>query len=298
MRFIPPISVSVVAIVLVAAPAHAHDASADPPRKTQQELMTERGYVRYRGAWRTVQEIELIERAERTNLAQKEWVARLERLRRQFDGAAPTIASPGGNGDAGEQIREIADPHAVPALAAALLQEPVFRVRAMYVEALSRITSSEARQTLLVTAIDHPDPETRYAATERLAGNAAEAAVPALAAALASPDNARVNRAAEALGRLGVASAVAPLIAALETQHVTTVGNGTPEGATSATFSPQGGGLSMGSGTKRVKVTVKNDRVLEALVALTGVNFEWDARAWRAWLANEKAPPQFDPRRG
>ena len=54
----------------------------------------------------------------------------------------------------------------------------------------------------------------------------------------------------------------------------------------------------MGGGPKPKLVAVRNDRVLEALVALTGQNFEWEAAAWRSWLANERAlPPEFDPRR-
>ena len=44
--------------------------------------------------------------------------------------------------------------------------------------------------------------------------------------------------------------------------------------------------------------TVQVITVLEALVALTGTNLEWDSRAWRAWLAMRQAPPPgFDPRR-
>jgi hypothetical protein len=101
------------------------------------------------------------------------------------------------------------------------------------------------------------------------------------------------------LGRLGVPSAVGPLVDALETQHVVVSGDGKPEGSTSATFTPSGGGLSMGGGPKRSTVSVRNDRVLEALVALTGTNFEWDARGWRVWLATRHAPPaDYDPRRG
>jgi hypothetical protein len=38
--------------------------------------------------------------------------------------------------------------------------------------------------------------------------------------------------------------------------------------------------------------------VLEALVAITGVNFEWDAAAWRTWLASREAPADYDLRRG
>lgn len=282
------------AAVLLASAAlvRGEDAGAGGAAASQQELMTARGYIRYRGAWRTVQEIELIERGERESLARKEWNARLERLRRQVDQPAQAER-------AAEEIREIADPAAVPALAAALPRERVFRVRAWYVEALARIRSPDAVAVLVATALDHPDSETRIAAVERLVAIGPHAAVPTLVAALASADNAQVNRAAEALGRLGVPSAVGPLIDALETRHVVVTGDGTQEGSTSATFTPAGGGLSMGGGPKRQTVTVRNERVLEALITLTGSNFEWDARAWRAWLASRHAPPAgFDPRRG
>jgi hypothetical protein len=254
--------------------------------------MAARGLVRYQGGWRTAQEIDLIERGERANLARKEWIAKLDRLRRRLDQPAESDA-------AAEEIREIADPFAVPALAAALAREPVLRVRGWYVESLSRIRSSDALGVLVATALDHADPETRIAAVERLTTIGPHVALPTLVAALHSADNAQVNRAAEALGRLGVPSVVGPLIDALETQHVVVTGGGTPEGSTSATFTPTGGGLSMGGGPKRSKVTVRNERVLEALVALTGTNLEWDSRAWRAWLAMRQAPPPgFDPRRG
>jgi hypothetical protein len=264
----------------------------EPGQATQQELMAARGLVRYQGGWRTAQEIDLIERGERANLARKEWIAKLDRLRRRLDQPAESDA-------AAEEIREIADPFAVPALAAALAREPVLRVRGWYVESLSRIRSSDALGVLVATALDHADPETRIAAVERLTTIGPHVALPTLVAALHSADNAQVNRAAEALGRLGVPSVVGPLIDALETQHVVVTGGGTPEGSTSATFTPTGGGLSMGGGPKRSKVTVRNERVLEALVALTGTNLEWDSRAWRAWLAMRQAPPPgFDPRRG
>ena len=266
--------------------------AAESLEPSQQELMAERGFIRYRGNWRTVQEIELIERGEKAHLAQKEWAAKLERLRRQVDQASQSAR-------AAEEIRGISDPAAVPALATALPKEPVFRVRGWYVEALSRIRSPDAVGVLVATALDHGDPETRIAAVERLGVIGPHLAVSTLVAALRSGDSARINRAAEALGRLGVPSVVGPLIDALQTQHIVVAGDGTPEGSTSATFTPSGGGLSMGSGSKRIKTAVRNDRVLEALVALTGANFEWDAQAWRAWLANRQAPPPgFDPRRG
>jgi hypothetical protein len=279
-------------LAVLVAVASTLAATADEPAKpTQQELMAERGYVRYRGGWRTAQEIELIERAERVMLAQKEWNGKLERLRRQIDQSAQAD-------QAAEEIREISDPLAVAAVAAALASEPVFAVRRAYLEALSHIRTPDAVATLIGAARDHPDRETRFAAVERLLVIGPHQALSPLVAGLTSADNAQVNRSAEALGRLGVVDAIEPLIAALETKHMTVTGAGQPAGSTSATFTPAGGGLSMGGGPKPKLVGVRNDRVLEALVALTGQNFEWDAAGWRAWLANERAlPSEFDPRR-
>ena len=301
MRFRPRIVVAVLmmtaslqGVVIGDEPASVAGAAANTSaeqRLSPQELMTARGFVRYRGMWRTVQEIELIERSDRVNLAQREWTIRLERLRKRLDDSRQAEA-------AVEEIREIADPFAVPALAAALGTERMPRVRADYVEALSHIRGPEAMTTLVSVAVDHADPETRILAAERLVDIGPEMAAQAIAGALGGADNARINRAAEALGRLGSASAVGPLIGALETEHMVVVGGGAPEGSTTATFTPSGGGLSMGGGPKRQKTRVQNQRVLEALVKITGENFDWNTAAWRAWQANRQLPPDFDPRRG
>ena len=240
------------------------DARAEEPREaaaspTHAETMARLGFVRHGRAWRTAQEIEIIEREERAAAARRDWKARLERLRRRLD--VPTESAA-----AFDEIRGISDPLAVQPLAEALLAEPVPRVRGIYIEALSRISSSDALASLVAVALDHPDAETRIAAVERLGVIGAPLAAPPFVAALASADNAQVNRAA---------------------------------GSTSATFTPSGGGFSMGGGPKRVMVKLRNDRVLEALIALTGMNFQWDQAAWRAWLANERSlPPDFDLRRG
>ena len=297
MRFCPRIVAAVLmmtaslqGVVIGDEPASVADTSAEQ-RLSPQELMTARGFVRYRGMWRTVQEIELIERSDRVNLAQREWTIRLERLRKRLDDPRQAEA-------AVEAIREIADPFAVPALAAALGKERMPRVRADYVEALSHIRGAEAMTALVSVAVDHADLETRILAVERLVDIGPEMAAQAIAGALGGADNARINRAAEALGRLGSASAVGPLIGALETEHMLVAGGGGPEGSTTATFTPSGGGLSMGGGPKRQKTRVQNQRVLEALVKITGENFDWNTAAWRAWQANRQLPPDFDPRRG
>jgi len=268
-------------------PAQAVDAS----RQSPQELMTQRGFIRFRGAWRTSQEIELIERREQATIAAKKWLSRLDRLRRRLD-------TPAESAQAQEEISEIADPAAVEALSGALAKEGSFRVRGLYIESLGHIHSGEAAAVLTRTALDHPDPETRIAAVERLVAIGPQVAAPALIAALSGPDNSRINRAAEALGRLGEMAAVAALIDVLETQHMTLAGGGAAEGATSATFTPAGGGLSLGGGAKRMMVNVQNQQVLTALVKLTGKNFQWDQAAWRAWFSQGEAAADCDLRRG
>ena len=193
----------------------------EPAKPTQQELMAKRGYVRHRGGWRTAQEIDIIERNDRATLAEKEWNGKLERLRRQVDQPAQADR-------AAEEIREISDPAAVSALAAMIAKDPVFRVRTWCLESLSRIRSSAAVGVIVAAALDHPDPETRIAAVERLMVIGPHLAVPTLVAALKSADNGQVNRAAEALGRLGMPAAVGPLIDALDTEHIVVTSDGKP----------------------------------------------------------------------
>jgi hypothetical protein len=268
-------------------------AAAAGPRRTQEEKMADQGRLRHRGAWRTAQEIELLEQRDRVTLAQKEWKPKLERLRKRLEQPAEAER-------AAEELREISDPTAVPALAAALVKEERRQVREWYVESLGRIRSPDAFTTLVAVAIDHADPETRIAAVERLAAIDPRSAAVPLVAALRSTDNAQVNRAAEALGRLRVEATVPALVESLQTEHVVVVGGEAP-GRVSTTFGSGGdSGLSMGgSGPKASKVVARNERVLEALVALTGKNFGWDEAAWKVWLASREAiPPGFDLRRG
>ena len=68
----------------------------------------------------------------------------------------------------------------------------------------------------------------------------------------------------------------------------------------SASSPLSGTSFSAGGETKVIPVTVTNQDVLQALIALSdGANFGFDERAWRYWLANEntRAVPQIDPRR-
>jgi hypothetical protein len=272
--------------------AAAVRADEPAPAPTHAERMAKLGLSRFEGAWRTRQEIELLERADHEAATTREWKARVEKLRSRLDRPDQVDA-------ATQELRGLSEPAAAPAVAALLAQEQVQHIRGLLVEALGRMQSQEAFATLVAVALDHPDPETRLTATEQLAAIAPEVAAPRLVAALGSADNAQVNRAAEALGRLGVVSVAPALVASLETQHLTMPGAGGQPGSMSVTFTPSGSGLAMGGGPKPVKMKARNEQVLAALVQLTGVNFQWDIAAWRDWLAAQARPAaDTDLRRG
>ena len=126
---------------------------------------------------------------------------------------------------------------------------------------------------------------------------------------LKSKDNHIVNRAALALGRLKARAAIGPLIDALITVHKYKIETGSNPGSISPTFSrgPSGsgasggmggGGLGVGGGgPKIVNMSVQNQRVLDALVLITGKNFVYNQTAWRAWYHAQKKAEVGDARR-
>jgi hypothetical protein len=68
-------------------------------------------------------------------------------------------------------------------------------------------------------------------------------------------------------------------------------------GKTSATFSPTGGGLALGSSQKTKVVVSQNADVLDALTTLTNKNFGWDQTSWHRWLRNQGVSQTVDIRR-
>jgi len=256
---------------------------------THAQRMETLGYHRYRGSWRTQQEIDLDKQAEAVTKSRVVAKQRLQRLRRELD------KPEAGKNIAGE-IRQTNDPFAVMALIAAINTDPVPRVRLLYVEALGNIVSTDAIGALLSLVLNHADSEVRWSAIEQLNDKDSMQVVPALVAALQGPDNQRINRAAVALKTLGDESAVQPLINVLITQSVVS-SSAASGGKTSVTFSPTGGGLALGSNQKQKIISSQNTQVLEALTTLTGVNYGWDQTRWQLWFLNQGVSSTIDIRR-
>lgn len=256
---------------------------------THAQRMETLGYHRYRGSWRTQQEIDLDKQAEAVTKSRVVARQRLQRLRRELD-------KPEAGKHIADEIRQTNDPFAVMALIAAINTDPVPRVRLLYVEALGNIVSTDAIGALLSLVLNHADSEVRWSAIEQLNDKDSMQVVPALVAALQGPDNQRINRAAVALKTLGDESAVQPLINVLITQSV--VSSSTASGGkTSVTFSPTGGGLALGSNQKQKIISSQNTQVLEALTTLTGVNYGWDQTRWQLWFLNQGVSSTVDIRR-
>ncbi len=261
----------------------------------QDDYMKEQGYVKYKGSWKLPQEIELIEQRKKQDEAERVWYGKVSRWR----------AAVGASPDRAQQITNDtfagADSAAIPAVTKMLNGESVRRVKVMLIDVLVKLGSAGALSTVVNLTLDDPDEEIRDSALDSLTATKHPEITSIYAKALKARSNVTVNRAAACLKKLNDKTAISPLIDALETQHKIVTGGGNP-GQTSTTFGNGpgggGGGLSVGGGPKEVKVWVQNNEVLAALVAITGQNFEWNARAWKSWYASQKKPETIDARRG
>jgi hypothetical protein len=254
------------------------------------------GYELYRGKWRTPQEIEILEERSRAELADKEWLSRLKKWRRELDDRDKSKL-------AYESLAAINDPIAVRPIEEFFARERVRSVKALYADILARINSKEAVRSLVVRALGDPDEEVFHYCVGKLVELKPPHIADAFISALKDKDNVRVNRGATALARIQDKSAISPLIDALITTHTQIVGAGLHPDATTAGFSKDGGTfLKKGEGPELQVYHVQNQPVLDALSKLTGADFGFDQRAWRYWYAQEKvareaAQPVIDARR-
>lgn len=267
---------------------------------TQETLMTENGYVRYKGAWLLPQEIELKEQEEKEKHAQLQWRSKLKRWHGWLstDKAAEAIAS----------IKAIDDPYASGALAQHLnnpKEQAAPAVRLLYVEALGRLQAAAGMDALVTASLYDADNEVRLSSLEQIVDKKYMPAVPQYVKALKSKDNAIINRAAIGLGRMKDQSAVVPLIDALVTVHTFQVQKGGGPGQMNSSFNTTpgaggggGGGFTFGgSNVETVKQELQNSEVLQALVDLTGTSFNFEKTTWKKWYAAQKKPATLDARR-
>jgi hypothetical protein len=246
--------------------------------RTLEEQKRSAGYELYRGRWRLSQDIEVQEQKAKRDLAEAEWLVKLKRWRAELatDHALKAY----------QQLEEVHDPSAVPAVRKLLAQERQRKVKLLYLDILQRIGDGGAVQCLIQTALNDPDNEIFLETADRLGKLPPQRIAKPLVDSLRDANNIRVNRAAYLIGKTGDKKLVAPLVEALITLHRTTV---VPNGGDSNSFGADGSvGISRGNDPKVVDVPVQNQAVLEALVELTGQNFDYNQRAWRRWYDLER----------
>lgn len=249
---------------------------------TPQDFRRREGYEYYRGRWRTPQEIEILEERARTELAEKDWLQKLVRYRRDLDGERAKLGH--------ESIVGIKDPHAVKPLGEMFNREQVRSVKMLYADVLCSINTADAVGVLVDRTLNDPDEELFYYCLDRLKQMQPPHLADPFVAALKDAGNAHVNRAAAALGKIGDRSAISPLIDALITTHAQLLPGrpGAGPNSTTSSFSDSGTFVKQNEGPKVVVAHVQNQHVLDALSKLTGASFAFDQRAWRYWHAQEK----------
>ena len=264
---------------------------------TREQLMAERGYKYYKGRYRTAQEIELLERRRKTDVSEKEWFGKIKRWRGWLGSDKDLLAR--------DSFRKIDDPLAVKALAAGLKGDSAQFARILYIETLAQVGTPEAVKALAVAAIEDPVEEVRLTCLDYLEETENPDVVAYFAGKLRDKKNSVVNLAAVGLGRMNDLSAIGPLIDALVTTHKYKAPKKGGPGSMSTTFgtgpggsgAPGGGGMSMGGGPKIYTLHFRNQSVLDALVTLSGQNFNFDQRAWKYWYASQKKAITLDARR-
>ncbi len=267
---------------------------------TRDEAMIQRGYQKYKGEWRLKQEIELLESKEKQAAAQQEWFQNIKRWRGWLGTDRDRQAR--------ENLRTIADPAAVKALTAGLQEDPNPAVRVLLVESLAKIDAPDAVQALAVASLADEVAEVRLTCLDHLQTKPRPEAVRYYIGRLSrkKSTNEEINRAAFALGRMKDPSAIEPLIDVLVTVHKFKIVQPGGSNSMSGTFgtgpggsgAPGGSGIGVGNRPKIVRQSFSNQAVLDALVALTGQNFNFDKKAWRYWYGAQKKPTEtLDARR-
>ncbi len=260
--------------------------------KIEEVMGGQRGKVRHGRGWRFPESV-AIEQAEEE--AKKKIGAATKDLRRWHGSALRGMGRQ--YQDAINNLMQINDPLTIGTIAEYLLDtrkpgvDPSrwLKLRLIYVQALARFQSFEAARALAQASINDPERRVREASLDALRGFGREVAIPVYVGYLKNTSNELINRAAEGLGVLNAEHSILPLIEALNTEHMQTVGGG------NTTYST--GGLSFGSKQKNVTVTRQNAGVRGTLNQLTGQNHGFDEGAWMTWYARTYAAPAADLRR-
>jgi hypothetical protein len=262
---------------------------------TYDERMIKSGHVKVNGKWLLPQEVELADKKKKLEGAQLDWCQKLKLWR--------TWLGTDRDEQAREKIAAINDRNAIRGLAIGLRDDRDPRVRVLFAQALGRFEVPEATHELAAAAIYDPVEEVRLTCLDYLERKRRPDVIAYFVAKLRDKKstNEIINLAGAALGRMKDPAAIGPLIDALVTVHkfkVVTGGGGNMSSSFGKGPNSGGTGISMNAQPKIIKRNIPNQAVLDALVAITGQNFNFDKDAWQTWYASQrKKPDVLDGRR-
>jgi hypothetical protein len=247
---------------------------------TQEKFRRREGFELYKGKWRTPQEIEILEEEARLEQAHKDWLKKLRRYRADLND--PARARLGY-----ESLAGIKDPLAVRPLTVMLLRERARPVKSLYVDLLAEMNTPESIGVLVQRVLRDSDEEMFHYCLARLVERKPPRLADPFIRALKDKHNSVVNRAAAALAKIGDREALSPLIDALITDHTVYIPGRNP-GAKTTTFSDDGPSVMQSSEAQVIILHVRNQPVLDALIGLSGANFDYDKQRWRYWYTQEE----------
>ncbi|MCA9185329.1 MAG: hypothetical protein R3E01_18040 [Pirellulaceae bacterium] len=260
---------------------------------TQDAQMEARGYVRYRGRWTLPQEMEADKRAEEAEQQVKDWRRKIKIWSSQLGGRRGDTAY--------DNIMAINDPMAADGLADLLFATGDSALQVALIGKLAKMQTGVSAGALIDGALQMESEELRVRCLDGLEAYGAERAAMEFVRQLKNPDNVMVRRAAVGLGRLPNPNAIRPLIEALITTHRVQISSGNP-GQTNVGFGSgqgiSGNSFSAGGGPKHRDIDVQNREVLDALIKMTGQNYQFDEVAWLDWWAVRSMPAYVDLRHG
>jgi hypothetical protein len=282
---------------------------------TPADLKAEKGFVKHNGKFLARGEVadKLVQ--ERANDAQRKWSKQVRQWHTWMTGSHSELRA-----HAEREFTDLRDPDAVPALARVLHGDDNEERRLFFVKVLSQIDGDRPIPALATQSLRDESESVRAAALSCIQQKEIKQAVPVFVRALKDPANVIVNRAGAALGALGEASAISPLIDALVTRHEYAVEIPNPEpfictegqNNTGNVVLPPSVALKLISSgmmplvarsmpkpvpgqepeKEMILVTYQQDEenpeVLGALVSLTEQDCGFDKQTWRRWFNKHK----------
>jgi len=258
-------------------------------------LMRQQGFVRDGGRWRTKQELAVKRANEDIEDAEIQWRTKIMRWE------STILHNPAKAGEAIANIRAIKDYRATKTLAERLNQVKLSRdMKFMYLEVLITIGGNVPVEAMLKCITMDPDEVLRQRCLSQLRKWQSRSAMSFFISLLDASDNQTVNNGGYALGELAMADALLPLIKALRTKHIYTIGGGNNINANFSPNQPGLGGLNFGGKPKAVEQYMVNRSVHSAILTIVpeGVNFGYDQEAWMQWYIRLNTPQNLNLRRG